>query len=56
MKIFSLRCVLGATVLLTQMSTTALAELEPACVPNSPERRGEIGCSIVEDKPLPNIL
>ena len=26
------------------------------CVENSPERRGEIGCSIVENKPLPNTL
>jgi quercetin dioxygenase-like cupin family protein len=26
---------------------------EPMCVENSPERRGEIGCSIVENKTLP---
>ena len=26
------------------------------CVENSPERRGEIGCSIVENKPLPDRL
>jgi quercetin dioxygenase-like cupin family protein len=31
----------------------ALAQLEPSCVENSPERRGEIGCSLVENKPLP---
>ena len=29
---------------------------EPVCVENSPERRGEIGCSIVERKPLPVTL
>src|SRR5262249_7211152 len=27
---------------------------EPLCVENSPERRGEVGCSIVEDKVLPS--
>ena len=31
----------------------ARAQLEPACIENSPERRGEIGCSLVENKPLP---
>ena len=29
---------------------------EPLCVENSPERRGETGCSIVENKPLPRNL
>ena len=29
------------------------AQEEPVCVENSPERRGEIGCSIVEKKQLP---
>jgi quercetin dioxygenase-like cupin family protein len=32
------------------------AQEEPLCVENSPERRGEIGCSIVENKPLPGNL
>jgi hypothetical protein len=32
----------------------ARAQEEPMCVENSPERRGEIGCSIVETKRLPN--
>jgi len=32
------------------------AQEEPVCVENSPERRGEIGCSIVERKPLPATL
>jgi quercetin dioxygenase-like cupin family protein len=31
----------------------AWAQLEPSCVENSPERQGEIGCSLVENKPLP---
>ena len=31
----------------------AWAQLEPSCVENSPERRGEIGCSLVENKALP---
>lgn len=30
----------------------ASPQLEPSCVENSPERRGEIGCSLVENKPL----
>jgi quercetin dioxygenase-like cupin family protein len=37
-------------LLLTQ---AAWAQLEPACVENSPERRGGIGCSLVENKALP---
>ena len=32
------------------------AQEEPICVENSPERRGEIGCSIVEKKSLPTML
>ena len=31
----------------------AWAQLEPAFVEHSPERRGEIGCSLIENKPLP---
>ena len=51
------RCVLtGAIVLLTLIANTAAAQLEPPCTANSPERRGGIGCSIVEDKPLPATL
>src|SRR5262245_11513726 len=36
--------------------SVAFAELEPKCVENSPERRGELGCSYIEDKPLPASL
>jgi quercetin dioxygenase-like cupin family protein len=35
---------------------TAWAQLEPSCIENSPERRGDIGCSLVENKPLPSGL
>jgi quercetin dioxygenase-like cupin family protein len=48
--------VIGAIVLLILMAGSASAQLEPACMENSPERRGEIGCSLVENKPLPATL
>jgi quercetin dioxygenase-like cupin family protein len=47
---------LTLVLLLCFMATTASAQLEPACVENSPERHGEIGCSLVENKPLPGAL
>jgi quercetin dioxygenase-like cupin family protein len=56
MKALKVRCLVGAILLLTLMTNTASAQLEPACVENSPERRGEIGCSIVEVKPLPETI
>jgi hypothetical protein len=49
-------CLIGAVMLLILTARTTSAQLEPACVENSPERRGEIGCSIVEVKPLPPAL
>ncbi len=49
-------CCVQAIVLLLLVSQTAWAELEPSCAKDSPERRGEIGCSLVEDKPLPETL
>lgn len=45
-----------ASIFLLAIAETALAQEEPACAENSPERRGEIGCSIVENKPLPAYL
>ena len=42
--------------MLIAIGKTASAQEEPSCVENSPERRGEIGCSIVETKPLPQSL
>src|SRR4030081_3260463 len=56
MKTCKLTCLIGAIVLPILMAKTASAQLEPACVANSPERRGEIGCSLVENKPLPATL
>jgi quercetin dioxygenase-like cupin family protein len=44
-------------VLLLLVARIASAQQEePVCVENSPERHGEIGCSIVERKPLPTTL
>lgn len=47
-----------AGVSVPKRATAQVAGLreEPVCVENSPERRGEIGCSIVENKPLPTNL
>jgi quercetin dioxygenase-like cupin family protein len=45
--------ILGWVVLVVLLSPgIGLGQEEPVCVENSPERRGEIGCSIVEKKPL----
>jgi quercetin dioxygenase-like cupin family protein len=41
------------TIVLICSARMASAQLEPSCVENSPERRGEIGCSLVENKALP---
>lgn len=45
-------------VMLLSMQTrnSAAAQLMSTCVENSPERRGEIGCSIIESKVLPDGL
>jgi quercetin dioxygenase-like cupin family protein len=56
MKALRLQCSIGAIVFLIFTIRTASAQLEPSCVENSPERRGEIGCSLVENKPLPTSL
>jgi hypothetical protein len=43
----------GVLAVLSLLTTnTAAAQLMSTCVPNSPERRGEIGCSIIESKLL----
>lgn len=44
--------ILIAALLMTVAGKPELRE-EPFCVPDSPERHGEIGCSIVEKKALP---
>lgn len=46
-----------ATMLLSLLTANrAAAQLMATCVENSPERRGEIGCSIIENKLLPDGL
>jgi quercetin dioxygenase-like cupin family protein len=45
---------IAVTVLLVPLA--AAAQLAPTCVEHSPERRGEVGCSIVESKLLPDGL
>jgi quercetin dioxygenase-like cupin family protein len=47
---------IGPLVLLVLVTKIAVAQLEPKCVENSPERRGEFGCSYIENKPLPETL
>jgi quercetin dioxygenase-like cupin family protein len=47
--------VCGAIALMV-LPKTASSGLEPSCSEDSPERRGEIGCSLVENKPLPETL
>jgi hypothetical protein len=50
-------CSVGIFAVLSLLTTnTAAAQLMSTCVPNSPERRGEIGCSIIENKLLPDGL
>jgi hypothetical protein len=56
MKLFIVRISIAAAVLLIVLVKATFAQEEPLCVENSPERRGEIGCSIVEIKPLPSDL
>jgi quercetin dioxygenase-like cupin family protein len=48
--------VCSITLGLLLIAGIARPQEEPVCVENSPERRGEIGCSIVERKPLPSSL
>lgn len=49
-----MRCWVVLAVL--PLVSIARAQEEPVCVENSPERHGEIGCSIVDKKPLPSTL
>src|SRR5213078_797651 len=44
---------LSVMLVLMCSARTVWAQLEPSCVEDSPERRGEIGCSLVENKALP---
>ena len=45
--------VMALSALTANMAT---AQLMPTCVENSPERRGELGCRIIENKLLPDGL
>jgi quercetin dioxygenase-like cupin family protein len=47
---------IAVTLLSVLMANTAAAQLMSTCVENSPERRGEIGCSIIQSKVLPDGL
>lgn len=49
----SARSAVAAMLVSMLTLSTAPAQLAPRCVENSPERLGEIGCSIVERKLLP---
>ena len=52
----SQRRFLITSILLIMAASTVHGQLEPSCEKDSPERRGEIGCSLVENKPLPEGL
>src|SRR3954463_2987613 len=45
--------VMAEMLLSTHMRNYAAPQLMSTCVENSPERRGEIGCTIIESKVLP---
>jgi quercetin dioxygenase-like cupin family protein len=47
-------CAAAVTLLSVLTANTAAAQVMSTCVENSPERRGEIGCSIIESKVLPD--
>jgi quercetin dioxygenase-like cupin family protein len=53
MKLLTARCLTVAVILVVVLAMDGRAQEEPLCVENSPERRGEIGCSIIEIKALP---
>ena len=56
MKTHAACCAIGGMLLSLLTANMAAAQLMPTCVENSPERRGELGCSIIEKKLLPNGL
>jgi hypothetical protein len=56
MNFFGTRRLTMAVTLLIRHGKTRVAQEEPRCVDNSPERRGKTGCSIVEIKRLPVAL
>lgn len=56
MKPFGARCLAGTVLLLVGVTQAASAQEEPQCVENSLKRRGEFGCSFIENKSLPDNL
>ena len=50
---FSRTCLLMTVLSLMFLNGQASTQEEPLCVENSPERRGEIGCSLIDTKLLP---
>jgi hypothetical protein len=53
MKLFTRRHLTLVALSLVFVSWQLRAQEEPLCVENSPERRGEIECSIIDTKLLP---
>jgi quercetin dioxygenase-like cupin family protein len=53
MKLFTRRLLTLVALSLVFVTWQLRAQEEPLCVENSPERRGEIGCSIIDTKLLP---
>jgi hypothetical protein len=46
---------LMSSVLLATAGSIAHGQLEPSCVKDCPERRGEIGCSLVKKQTIARI-
>ena len=53
MQVVRSRYFVPCVLFLVLVNQVVKAQEEPLCVENSPERRGGVGCSIVEKKPLP---
>src|SRR5207249_6544524 len=56
MKTHAACCAIAVMLLSLVRANMVSAQLASTCVENSPERRGELGCSIIENKLLPGGL
>lgn len=56
MRRIALFCIAAPIMLVGCLPRRVVGQLEPACVADSPERRGGVGCSLVETKLLPTGL
>lgn len=56
MKLLVLSSSVAVALLSAVTANLVAAQLMSTCGPNSPERRGEIGCSVIENKALPDGL